>query len=134
LTRTVPVATIPGNVTYSLTNVHNPSAGGTYFGRLETFATSDATGPHHDAAGLAVSYLESGLSVQSTVPPYLLFCIGNTIAGNDCNTAQGNYIDFGDFASTKTSTGKTELVVATNADYGFTVAVQGTTMTSGVAP
>lgn len=132
LTRALPLATIPGMVSYSLSNVHSPSSGGTVFGRLETFASSDATGPHHDAAGLAVSYQQSGLSIRTEVPPYLVFCVANTIQAQDCSTAQGNYIDFGEFSSSKTSTGQTQIVAATNADHGFTIAVQGTTMMSGI--
>ena len=131
LTRT-PTSASSGVSTYVLGPVINPSQSGSVYGRLETFATSDATGPHHDAAGLAIAYLPSLIAIRSVVPPYLLFCVGNTIQGDDCTTAQGSYIDFGELSPVRTATGQTQLVVATNADFGFTVTVQGTTMTSGV--
>lgn len=131
LTRTSPAATIPGKVSFSFSTIHNPTTPGTIFGRLETFATNNASGLRHDGAGLAVAYLPSDLAIESCVPPYLLFCVGNTIQALDCDTAQGNYVDFGELSPQKTSTGQTQIVAATNADFGFTIAVQGTTMTSG---
>ena len=131
LTR-VPAPNIVGQVTFELAGVVNPSAADTYFGRLETFASTDATGANRDGSGLAYAILPNGVSVTSVVPPYLLFCVANTIQAENCSTAQGNYIDFGDFSTSKTSTGSTQFVVATNADFGFTVAVQGTTLTSGI--
>jgi hypothetical protein len=131
LTRATPIATVVGSVSYAFGNIHNPTNEGTLYARLETFASTDATGASHDAGGLAVSYLQNALSIQTYVPPYLLFCVANTIQGQDCETAQGNYIDFGDFSTTKTSVGQTQMVVATNAEFGFLVAMQGTTMTSG---
>ncbi|QQS18673.1 hypothetical protein IPL68_01115 [Candidatus Saccharibacteria bacterium] len=131
LTR-VPAPSIVGQVTFELAGVTNPSTADTYFGRLETFASTDATGTNRDGSGLAYAILPNGVSVRSVVPPYLLFCVANTIQAEDCNSAQGNYIDFGDFSPTRTSTGTTQFIVATNADFGFTVAVQGTTLTSGI--
>lgn len=130
LTR-VPAANVAGQVVYELTNVVNPDTAGVYYGRVETFASVDATGPNNDASGLAIAILADRVSVQSEVPPYLLFCVGNTITPYDCSTATGNYIDFGTFGSAKTVTGQTKFVVATNADFGYTVRVLGTTLTSG---
>lgn len=127
----VPAASVAGLVEFELSDVVNPDTAGTYFGRLETFVTTDASGAATDFGGLAFAILPGLVSVQSEVPPYLLFCIGNTITPYDCSTATGNYIDFGEFSSTRTATGQTRFVVATNADYGYTVRVLGTTLTSG---
>ena len=131
LTRTAG-ATTAGMATYTLTNIKNPSNAGTIYGRLETFASEDATGPRRDAAGLAVAYLSGGIGVQSTVPPYLLFCIGNTLQAYDCSTANGNFTDFGEFSTTATATGQTQMIVATNAEFGYTIRAMGTTLTSGI--
>ena len=131
LTR-APGASVPGTVSYEFQGIHNPSNAGTVFGRLETFASTDASGPDLDGAGLAVDYTGNAVSVSTYVPPYLLFCVGNTIQPNDCATAQGDYIDFGEFSSTKTATGQTQLLAATNANYGYTIRVLGTTLTSGI--
>ncbi len=130
LTR-VPAASVPGTVTFVLSGVANPDTAGSYFGRLETFATDDATGARHDGSGLAFSILPAQVSVQTVVPPYLLFCVGNTITAFDCSSAAGSYIDFGNFSTTKTATGQTKFIVATNAGFGYTIRVLGTTLTSG---
>jgi hypothetical protein len=131
LTR-VPAASVPGVVVFELTNVVNPAAGGSYFGRLETFVSTDATGASTDASGLAFAISQGQVNVQSVVPPYLLFCAGNTVQAFDCTTAQGNYVDFGEFSPTQTATGQTQMIVATNADFGYTIRVLGTTLTSGI--
>lgn len=131
LTRT-PGTVTTGVVTYTLSGIKNPSNAGTIYGRLETFASTDATGPRKDAGGLAVAYLGDGIGVQSVVPPYLLFCIGNTVQPYDCSTANGNFTDFGEFSPSSTVTGQTQMIVATNAEFGYTIRATGTTLTSGV--
>ena len=131
LTRT-PGPTNTGTVSYELGGITNPSNPGTYYGRLETFTTTDATGASSDAGGLAFAFVGNDLSIHTYVPPYLAFCIGNTITDEDCATAEGNYIDLGELSPTRTATGQTKLLVATNADYGYSITVLGTTLTSGI--
>ena len=129
LTRT-PTLAIAGNVTYTLQGVINPTNAGTYYGRLQTFATNDASGSATDRGGIAFS-INNSLQISTTVPPYLLFCIGITVSDYDCGTASGNYINFGDFSSTVTSSAQTQMLTATNAASGFGLYVYGPTMTSG---
>jgi hypothetical protein len=131
LTRT-PGPTSPATVSYELGGVTNPSTPGTYYGRLETFTTTDASGPSYDAGGLAFAFVGDDLSIHTYVPPYLAFCIGNTIPNEDCAAAEGNYIDLGELSPTRTATGQTKLLVATNADYGYSITALGTTLTSGI--
>lgn len=129
LTR-VPGAAPTGNSAYSLSGVTNPSAEGSYYVRLETFASTDASGSDVDYGGLAFS-IGNALNVSTYVPPYLLFCTGVTIQPYDCSTATGNYVDFGELHSTSTGTGRTQMLVSTNAANGYTIRVLGTTLTSG---
>ncbi len=130
LTRTpAPGSAAPSN--YTMSPVTNPSVSGAMYGRIQTYASTDASGAAIDNGGIATYIDMSSLSIQTYVPPYLLFCVGNTIIGNDCDTAQGNYIDFGELQPNRTASGQTQIVAATNAKYGFTVAVQGSTMASG---
>ncbi len=121
------------NVTaaYEFSGVVNPTNAGTYFVRVESFGSVDATGPNLDYGGLAFN-INGSLSINVTVPPFLLFCTGVTIQPYDCDTATGAYTDFGDFSPTATRTGKTQMLVATNAEYGYTVRAFGPTLTSGV--
>lgn len=131
LTRS-PAASFATLATYTLAGVHNPSTAGTSFIRLETFTSIDATGPSHDASGLAFSILPGRMTIQSTVPPYLTFCIGVTIQPYDCTTAMGSYIDFGVLSPSRTATGETKLLISTNAEFGYAIRATGTTLTSGV--
>lgn len=119
-----------GNSVYVFSGVTNPSAAGSYYVRLETFSSIDASGSDVDYGGLAFA-VSGGINVSTYVPPYLLFCAGVVIQPYDCSTASGNYIDFGELSSTQTSTGHTQLLVATNANNGYTVWVTGNTLTSG---
>lgn len=121
-----------GVARYTLTGVHNPSVVGTAYVRLETFASTDATGANHDAAGLAFAILPSEVTIRSTVPPYLSFCVGVTIQPYDCKTASGSYVDFGTLSPTRTATGETKLLISTNAEFGYSIRVVGTTLTSGI--
>lgn len=116
---------------YTIQTVKNPDNPGTYYGRIETFSSVDATGVPIDYGGLSYS-INGGLNVTATVPPYLLFCTGTQIQPYDCSTAMGDYIDFGEFSPSITNTGQTKFLVGTNAEYGYTVRVTGTTLMSGV--
>lgn len=129
LTRTA-VAGVPGPVSYTLNTVTNPASPGSYYGRTQTFATEDASGPENEFGGLAFS-INASVSITATVPPYLLFCSGVVISGMDCGTANGNYVNFGTLTPVQAKSGQTEMVAATNAENGYSIAVDGTTMTSG---
>lgn len=129
LTRT-PGVTIPGESTYTLNGVVNPSDEGSFFGRVETFATTDASGADHDYGGIALA-VASQINISTYVPPYMLFCVATVMPDLSCDTAAGSFIDFGDFSSNATSTGQTKLLVATNAESGYDIRVVGTTLTSG---
>ncbi len=129
LTRTAAVA---GLVTanFTLKNITNPSSNGSYYGRFVTYQTVDASGPPTDHGGVAFA-INPAVSVNLTVPPYLLFCVGVAITGTDCSTASGDFIDMGDFSTSATSSGQSQMVVATNGKSGYGITVSGTTMLSG---
>jgi hypothetical protein len=117
-------------VSYTLDNVVNPSSAGSYYARLQTFSSTDASGAETDHGGLAFA-INTGVSISAKVPPYLLFCGGVSIPSFDCSTASGNYINFGDFSPTSTSSAQTQLLIATNAESGYAIDYGGTTLTSG---
>lgn len=129
LTR-VPTMSSATSVSYTFTGVANPSATGAYYGRLQTFTTADASGSDTDHGGLAYD-IDGVVQVQTTVPPYLLFCSGVAITGFDCGTVSGNYVNFGNLNSTATASAESQMLTATNALNGYNIHVYGTTMTSG---
>jgi hypothetical protein len=120
----------PTQARYELDGVINPDTNGSYFARVETFKTLDASGPHSDYGGIAFS-INGGVNITTTVPPFLLFCTGVTITGIDCSTASGQYINFGELSSTSARTGSTQMVVATIGDGGYVITSNGTTLLSG---
>lgn len=129
LTR-APTAASPMTISFQMDNVVNPSATGTYYVRLFTYPTADGSGSYSDYGGIAFSITDM-VAVTAIVPPFLTFCTGITIAGQDCANATGDYINFGELSSKKASSGSSQMLVATNAELGFAVTAGGTTLTSG---
>ncbi len=129
LTRT-PGAALPGSSEYHFTGVINPDSPGSYFVRLQTYASADATGPSTDYGGIAFAILNN-LSISATVPPFLIFCTGVTISGLNCANAQGDFIDLGNLSTSSARSGSSQMLVGTNAGNGYNITVSGTTMTSG---
>ena len=123
-------ATSTTSVSYTFDSVVNPSGGGTFYGRLQTFASTDAIGVENDHGGVALS-INNPIQISTTVPPYLLFCVGVTITGFDCSTASGDYVNFGNLNKSSTSSVTTQMLTASNAGNGFVINVFGTTMVSG---
>lgn len=129
LSRT-PIPAAATNVSYTLDLITNPSVSSSTFIRVLTYISDNGTGPETDAGGLAFA-TNRLVNVSAEVPPYLTFCIGTSIAGYNCSTAEGEIVDFGVLTPTQTSSGSTKMVTATNADSGYSIRVGGTTLTSG---
>lgn len=121
-------ATVP--VSYEFHGITNPSVASTYYGRLVTYASNDASGPLTDKAGIAWA-TTNDFSLNTEVPQYLEFCTGVTISAFDCSTAAGAYVDFGNLAPSRTAAGTSQFVSASNAGFGYNVGVYGLTMISG---
>jgi hypothetical protein len=116
--------------TYTFTGVTNPLNGGSLYARIYTYPTSDGTGPYTDAGGLAL-YFAGAVGISAEVPPFLRFCLGESITGLDCNTATDPFSDMGILTPLVTGLAQSQMIVATNADGGYSMWVQGGTMTSG---
>lgn len=125
-----PAPTLPVTANVHFDNITNPTNTGSYYLRVLTYPTNDGTGPYTDNGGMAFA-ITTPISVQVQVPPYLYFCTGNTISGTDCTTATGDFIDLGQLLDTRTSSGQSQMVVATNAQNGYSIEATGNTLTSG---
>jgi len=130
LSRTPGAVTPPLPISLTFSNIVNPSSAGSYYARISTYSSIDGSGSSIDFGGIAFAIV-NGLQISSAVPPYLDFCSGVIISGNDCSTASGDYLNFGGLSSSQTRATSSQLLVATNASSGYTVQVFGTTMTSG---
>ena len=129
LSRT-PLPSTAGPISYSFTNAINPSQPGSYYVRLQTYVTSDASGPSSDYGGIAF-VVNNNLSISAEVPPYLIFCAAISIPTLNCDSATGDYINFGELSSSRASFGTSQLLSSTNAKDGYSVTLAGTTLTSG---
>ncbi|MDB5169766.1 MAG: hypothetical protein JWN82_162 [Candidatus Saccharibacteria bacterium] len=129
LERTVAASTAQPN-SYEFDTVINPSTAGSYYVRFQTFAGSDINGPSNNYGGAAFA-IASAVDINATVPPYLLFCVGVTVPGFNCNSVSGDYVDFGEFSSRQATQGSTQMLAATNAVDGYTIRVNGHSLTSG---
>ena len=125
-----PAAGHAEQVEYVFSNIQNPAyPPQDYYVRISTYQTFDGTGPYTDFGAVATA-TTSGVNINTQVPPILDFCVGITIPG-DCTTANGYFIQFGDFSSLSTTSATSMFEVGTNALSGIVITVNGTTMTSG---
>lgn len=115
---------------YILQSVTNANVEGTQYARYSTYAADDASGVSLDEGAVAYT-LNGGLGVGTEVPPYLEFCVATAVNGSDCNDIEGNYLNLGDFASNRATTGQLQMAIATNAANGYMVSIDGQTMASG---
>lgn len=130
ITRVQALIPAGGPSQYVFDNITNP--GGTpetFYVRITTHQLTDATDPPLDFGAVANSTTR-GVQVSTEVPPILKFCVGLVLA-NDCSTAEDALIDLGDLTPARVSTGTSQLLAATNADFGLSIAMYGSTMTSG---
>jgi len=115
---------------YVFDGVTNPTSGGALFARIYTYASSDASGPSIDFGGMALA-INGNLSISLEVPPYLIFCVGESITGFDCTTATEPFSDMGDLNANVSGAAQHQMLAATNAQNGYAIWAAGGTMTSG---
>ncbi|MDB5164295.1 MAG: hypothetical protein JWS12_913 [Candidatus Saccharibacteria bacterium] len=126
----IPVAAVAGSVSYAFNGITNPTTLGTYYVRLLTFASNDATGPPIDIGGIAMTTVQQ-LNISAEVPPYLEFCSAVIISSQDCSNTSGNFTDLGNLVPSNTGTMTSQFLGATNAIFGYNVYINGTTLTAG---
>lgn len=131
-------ATISPNtaVTYRLDGVVNPSnTNETFFVRISTYNSDDATGSPIDTGTVAAS-TATQIEIDGTMPESLVFCTGATIGLTggvpDCATATAGSITFDRlFSPIDTATTTSQMAASTNAGAGYAITVNGPTLTSG---
>lgn len=129
ISRTAAFANSQSN-SYMFDNIVNTSDTGQSFARISTYASTDASGADTDDGGVAYA-ITNALDISAEVPQFLEFCTGLDISGFNCAAASGDSIDFGSFTPTTTSDGISQFMAATNADFGYNVTINGTSLTSG---
>jgi len=115
---------------YILSNVVNPSDVGTFYIRIYTYSSLDASGTATETGGVALS-TALGLTISSYVPPFLEFCAGVVIYNNDCSTIDNYVVNMGNFTTNQAAVATAQFLAATNAASGYNVSIIGSTLTSG---
>lgn len=136
LTRTAAAITGGTPLSYQLLGVQNPpTANQTFFVRISTFTSTDATGSPLDTGTVNAS-TATPIVLSGTMPESLVFCTGATISTTvgvpDCSTATSGVISFNQlFSPTDTATATSQMAASTNAGAGYAITVNGPTLTSG---
>jgi hypothetical protein len=130
LNRTPSLINSNTTLSFTLNNVVNPNAIGQFFVRLAAYSQQNSIGASIAYGGLAFA-INSSVQISSVVPPYITLCTGITISNYNCNSAIGDYIDFGILSASHSSQGQSQILVATNSPTGYVMQVYGTTLTSG---
>lgn len=147
LTRTAASITAGQAVSYQLLGVTNPDNttcfGGTtpqsnnctFFVRISTYASTDTSGSAIDTGTVAAS-TATQITLTGTMPESLVFCTGATVGTTsgvpDCSTSTTGAISFNQlFSPTDTATATSQMAASTNAGSGYSITVNGTTLTSG---
>lgn len=137
ITRTASNVSASTPVTYQLNGVTNPTAvnGETFFVRITSYASTDTTGSVIDSGTVAAATAR-GIDLTGTMPESLVFCAGATVGTTssvpDCSTVTTGAVGFDQlFSPTDTATATSQMAASTNASSGYTITVNGPTLTSG---
>lgn len=129
LTRAAAAVT-PGSVTVRLDSVVNPTTLGTFFVRITTYSSIDATTGATDAGTVTASTAQA-IELSGTMPESLIFCTGATVSANCATTTPGTITFNQLFSPTSTSYATSQMAASTNAGQGYVITVNGATLTSG---
>lgn len=136
ITRTAASISSGTALNYQLLAVTNPTTTNqTFFVRISTFASTTATGSPIDTGTVAAS-TATQISLSGIMPESLIFCTGGAISAPggipDCSTASGGSVSFNQlFSPTDTATATSQMAASTNAASGYSITVNGPTLTSG---
>jgi hypothetical protein len=123
-----------GAATITINGITNSStANGTIYAEITTYSDAAWT-TALDTGNVATSTMNSatGIQVSGTVAETLTFCTGTSgITSSSCSGATGSTVSLGTLSSSTTGSGTSQFGATTNAGSGYTVTVNGTTLTSG---
>lgn len=115
---------------YTFANMLNPATpNSTTYVRIFLYASTDGTGTPVDEGSVAFSTAEN-FSVGAYVPPFLTFCVGETVAV-DCSSTAGDLLEFGELSQSTARSATSQFSAATNDPEGYNIFSNGSTMTSG---
>ena len=137
ISRAAASAVSGGALSYRLDTVKNPTIETTFFVRISTHTSLNATDATPVDSGTVTAATAEQIILDGTMPESLVFCAGASIPVNaggvpDCGQATSGVISFNQlFSPTDTATAKSEMAASTNAGTGYVITVNGPTLTSG---
>lgn len=117
---------------YTFNNIRNPAQNDKSFSiRLKSHSSTDATGPQIDF-GSVKGQINSGIVIQTQVPPMLIFCAAGEVEFDCQNTNDNYFTDMGTISQTSTLTAQSQMAVGTNASGGFAITINGSPPAAGI--
>ena len=132
VTRTAASATAGNTARIRLGNVTNSTTVGTFFVRINVYTAAALGGTVLDSGVVAASTAQA-IVLTGTMPESLIFCTGATVTANCASTTSGNIAFNQLFSPTDTAIATSQMAASTNAAQGYTITVNGPTLTSGSA-
>jgi hypothetical protein len=130
LTRT-PTPIFSNSSSYTFDNIVNPSKTDQAFSiRLRSHATTDATGPQINF-GSVRGQVTTDITIETQVPPMLVFCVAGEVEENCTDTSEINYTDMGQLSADSTLQAQSQMAVGTNASGGFAITANGDPLSAG---
>jgi hypothetical protein len=125
--------TSSGPSSYKFDNIKNPTDTSQAFSiRLRSHTTTNATGPQIDF-GSVRGQVTTSVTLETQVPPMLIFCVAGEVYDNCAGTDENNYTDMGQLDSKSTLVAQSQMAVGTNASGGFAITANGTPMSAGTS-
>lgn len=116
---------------YTFEGIKNPTDQSQAFSlRLRSHASVNASGPQIDF-GSVRAQVQSGVVIQTQVPPMLIFCVAEQVEDNCAGTNEKYYSDLGELDTRSTLNAQSQMAVGTNASGGFAITANGSTMSAG---
>lgn len=131
MSKTANSAAPTGSQTVAFNLVTNPTANNeTFFARMTTYS-DDAYTTAVDSGVVAASTAQQ-ITVTASVDESLTFCSGTSgVTTSSCAGATGSTVALGTLSASSTSSGSSQLGVGTNGGGGYSITINGATLTSG---
>lgn len=133
LTRPASMITSGDMSSYTFSNIVNPTPKNHAFSiRLRTHTTPDASGTQIDF-GSVRGQVATAITLETQVPPMLIFCLAQTVEESCTDTNDVYYSDMGDLNANSTLIAQSQMAVGTNASGGFAITAYGTPPSAGTS-
>ena len=118
-------------ISIAITGITNPTAANTtFYARITTYSDAAWTTPLD--TGTVAASTATQITVNASVDETLTFCTGTSgITSSSCASATGSTVTLGSITPSTTGSGTSQIGISTNGGSGYSITVNGTTLTSG---